>query len=278
LEALNERTAPRIRVTRYPRVSIPDNGGLVEVTKSAGRPRPWDVYLTDRDRLVDEISGYGGTLGYGSRPAVLVVDTTNNFCGDKPEPLLESVKRWRNSCGEEAWRSVEVIARVLDAARAQRVPVIYSTGTPNRGSTVYSGRWAGKNTRRGEDAGRANGHDIVGPIAPRDEDIVIRKTKPSVFFGTPLVSYLVELGVDQLLVCGGCVRATVVDAFSSNFRVAVIDEATFDRSEAARAMNLYDMNQKYADIVSADEAIEYLSGLPVGLFDRSLAKVPAALS
>lgn len=240
---------------------------------------PWDRFLSDRDRQVDEISGYGGSLGFGRRPAVLIIDTTYNFCGDRPnESLLESIKRWRNSCGPDAWSAVEVMARVLAAARAQRVPIIYSTGTPNAGTAVYAGRWASKNRRRGEDTGHTNGHEIVPPIAPHAEDIVIRKTKPSVFFGTPIVSFLVDMGVDQLLICGGstsgCVRATVVDAFSSNFRVAVVEEGTFDRGDATRVMNLYDMNQKYADIVSATEVIEYLGGLPAGLFDASLAKVP----
>ena len=134
-----------------------------------------------------------------------------------------------------------MMARVLAAARAQRVPIIYSTGTPNAGTAVYAGRWASKNRRRGEDTGHTNGHEIVPPIAPHAEDIVIRKTKPSVFFGTPIVSFLVDMGVDQLLICGGstsgCVRATVVDAFSSNFRVAVVEEGTFDRGEATRVMN-----------------------------------------
>jgi maleamate amidohydrolase len=240
--------------------------------------RPWDRFLTDRDRQVDEISGYGGSLGFGRRPAVLIVDTTYNFCGDRPnEPLLESIQRWRNSCGPDAWRAVEMMTRVLAAARKQRVPIIYSTGTPNAGTAVYSGRWASKNRRRGEDRGHTNGHEIVPPIAPRAEDIVIRKTKPSVFFGTPIVSFLVDMAVDQLLVCGGstsgCVRATVVDAFSSNFRVAVVEEATFDRGEATRVMNLYDMNQKYADIVSVADAIDYLGGLPAGLFDSNLATI-----
>ncbi|MDH5558948.1 MAG: hydrolase, partial [Alphaproteobacteria bacterium] len=56
---------------------------------------PWDRFLTDRDRAVIAAAGYGARAGLGKRPALLVVDMTYNFCGDRPEPVLESIKRWR---------------------------------------------------------------------------------------------------------------------------------------------------------------------------------------
>jgi nicotinamidase-related amidase len=80
----------------------------------------------------------------------------------------------------------------------------------------------------------------------------------------------VELKIDTLLVTGvstsGCVRASVIDAFSYNYRVAVVEEGCYDRSQASHAINLCDMNAKYADVVSVDEAIGYVKGLPDGLF------------
>ncbi len=82
------------------------------------------------------------------------------------------------------------------------------------------------------------------PIAPQRGDVVIAKAKPSAFFGTPLLSYLIAWQVDTLLVAGGtsgCVRATVVDAFSYNFLVSVVAEACFDRGQASHAINLFDM-------------------------------------
>src|SRR6185295_16519426 len=103
----------------------------------------------------------------------------------------------------------------------KRIPIMYSTAGAPLPRGFGAGRAAGKNRRRKEDvlAEHATlGNQIVAPIAPRPEDIVIAKTRPSVFHGTPLASYLVVLQVDTLLCCGvstsGCVRATVVDAFS----------------------------------------------------------------
>lgn len=235
--------------------------------------RVWEPFLTDRDREVAAVSGYGGDGGFGERPAVLVIDVTTAFCGEIPAPILESVKQWRNSCGEEAWDAIGVIERLLPQARAQGVPVIFSAGTDTPNNALYSGRWANKNLRRGEDKAvdRKIGYQIVAPLTPIEGDIVLRKTKPSVFFGTPLMSYLVDLGVDTLICCGGttsgCVRATVVDAFSYNFRVCVVEEGTFDRSQASHALNLYDMQQKYADVISADTAMDYLGQLRSGLFE-----------
>src|SRR5439155_15345952 len=87
------------------------------------RPLPvWDELLTERDRVVGTRSGYGRMAGLGHRPAVLVVDVNVAFCGDRPEPILESIKRWRNSCGLEAWAAGERIATLLAAARAKRIP------------------------------------------------------------------------------------------------------------------------------------------------------------
>jgi nicotinamidase-related amidase len=103
------------------------------------------------------------------------------------------------------------------------------------------------------------------------KDLVIYKQKPSGFFGTPMTGYLTQLGCDSVIVTGtttsGCVRATVVDAFSYNFRVAMVEEGCFDRSQASHAMTLCDLGAKYADIVKAHEVLAYFDTLPKGLFD-----------
>jgi maleamate amidohydrolase len=86
-----------------------------------------------------------------------------------------------------------------------------------------------------------------------------------------MLSYLILLGCDSLIVTGtttsGCVRATVLDAFSNNFRIAIAEEGCFDRSEASHAINLCDMNAKYADVVKVAEAKEFIESLPDGLFE-----------
>lgn len=224
--------------------------------------RLWDRFLTDQDRVVFPQSGYGARQGFGTRPAVLVIDVTIGFVGATSMPVLESNRDWPDSCGDVGWAAVGQIARVLERARAVGVPVIYTKGVEPTPDGIASGRWADKNSRWGAPGRRAEANDIVADIAPVDGEVVISKPKPSAFFASGLLSLLVDLGVDQLIVCGtttsGCVRATVVDGFSMNYRVAVVEEATFDRGEASHAMNLFDMDLKYADVVAVDEVLGYL--------------------
>jgi maleamate amidohydrolase len=236
--------------------------------------RIWDRFLTERDRAVFAAGGFGAHAGFGKRPALVVIDVNWAFCGERPEPILEAIKRWRTSCGEEAWIALEYIKSLIDAAHAKGLPVIYTTGE-RRPDNWDAGSWRWKSTRGDEACGSHNdpveGNEIVAMIAPGPRDIVIRKQKPSGFFGTNLGSYLTLLGCDSLIVVGtttsGCVRASVVDAFSLNYRVAVAEEGCFDRSEASHAISLCDMHAKYADVVETAEILAYFDQLPASLFD-----------
>jgi nicotinamidase-related amidase len=243
----------------------------------------WNRFLTERDKQVFAASGYGARQGFGKRPALLIVDVNYDFCGDKPEPILESIKRWRNSCGEEAWESVSAIKRLLAAGRGKGLPVIYTT-SGRRLDNWDQGSWAWKNTRTAERviARGTNlpGNTIVPDIAPEPQDIVLYKQKPSAFYATPLASYLVLLGADSVIIAGvstsGCVRASVIDGFSSNYRMTVVEEGCFDRSQASHAINLCDMHAKYADVVKLDETIAFIDTLPKGMFDLPQPQQSAA--
>ncbi len=230
--------------------------------------RIWDKFLTERDKEVFRTSGYGADAGYGKKPALLVIDVNYNFCGDKRETILESIKRWRNSCGEDAWDALPHIRKLIDRCHEKGIPVIYSTGEAHD-DLWYRGGWAWKNERTGEDVDappprqtNRPGTDIMDEIAPQPQDIVINKLKPSVFHGTPLMGFLNDLGADSLIVTGtttsGCVRASVLDAFSQNLRVSLVEEGCFDRSEASHAINLCDMHAKYADVVPLEDALAYI--------------------
>jgi maleamate amidohydrolase len=117
-------------------------------------------------------------------------------------------------------------------------------------------------------------------IAPGARDLVIKKQKPSGFFGTNLASYLTLFGCDSVIVVGtttsGCVRATVVDAFSLNYRVILAEEGCFDRSEASQAVSLCDMHAKYADVLPMAEILSYFDHLPTDLFDLPTGSRSAA--
>jgi nicotinamidase-related amidase len=236
--------------------------------------RIWESFLTERDREVFAAAGYGAPQGFGKRPALLVVDVNYFFCGDRPEPILASIKRWRNSCGEDAWVAIKIVKQLIDNARGKGIPVIYTTGA-SRPDQWNRGSWAWKNNRNMEDVNtktpaNLSGSTIVPDIEPGPRDIVIAKEKPSAFFGTPLLSYLVLLGCDSVIVTGattsGCVRATVLDAFSNNFRVTIVEDGCFDRSQASHAINLCDMNAKYADVLPSSAVLAYLKTYPADQF------------
>ena len=111
----------------------------------------------------------------------------------------------------------------------------------------------------------SDAHTIVDDIKPVGGEVVIQKTKPSAFFGTPLVASLIDKGVDTLIVLGcttsGCVRATALDAFSFGFVTVVVEDGVFDRGWMSHAVNLFDLSQKYADVLDSGEVGNYLLGL-----------------
>ncbi len=246
--------------------------------------RVWDKFLTERDKAVFAAGGFGAHAGFGKRPALLIIDVNWAFCGERPEPILEAVKTWRTSCGEDAWVALPYIKRLIDAAHGKGLPVIYTTGE-GRPDKWDRGSWGWKSSggvaaARNEPPPR-DGNEIVQMIAPAPQDIVIKKQKPSGFFGSSLAAFLTLLGADSLIVVGtttsGCVRATVVDAFSLNYRVILAEEGCFDRSEASHAISLCDMHAKYADAVPTAEVLAYIDRLPAGLFDLPAGdRMPAA--
>ncbi len=235
--------------------------------------RIWDDFITERDKAVFVASGFGAHGGFGKRPALLIIDVSYGFAGDRPEPILESIKRWSNSCGAESWDAIAVIARLAAAFRGKRMPVIYTTGE-NRPDGWDVGSWAWKNTRTDESlpkpSNALDANAIVAEIAPQPQDLMVLKQKPSGFFGSNLQSYLQLLGADSVIVTGtttsGCVRATVLDAFSLNYHVTVVEDGCFDRAQASHAVNLLDMHAKYADVIPSSAVLDYIGGLAEDLF------------
>jgi nicotinamidase-related amidase len=233
---------------------------------------PFERYLNDDDRRVLEAYGFGNCIGAGARPALLVVDANYTFVGEQREPVHEAMKKRRNACGARAWSAIDALQGVLKAARAKGLPVIYTTGDKRpdlekRGARAMK-KIAVANTPSSRNL--RDGNDIVDEIAPEADDIVLRKTKPSAFFGTPLLSQLVALRVDSLFITGGatsgCVRASTVDAFSNNYPATLIADCCFDRFEASHIMSLFDLGAKYAEISGSAEAIARIEALPSGLF------------
>jgi nicotinamidase-related amidase len=220
----------------------------------------WRSVIGERDREVYAAAGYGGRLPRGRRPALLVIDTTYGFVGREPLPILESIRDYPNSCGEAGWRAVSVIAELLAVVRSLGWPVVYSAGFTQLGIRGV-GRWADKHPRS-VTTSPPDSNTVVAEIAPLADEPILPKTKPSLFHGTPLLDLLVADGIDTLIVTGGttsgCVRATVVDAFSHNLAVLVAEDGVFDRGELSHAINLFDMDQKYADVLPAADVVAWL--------------------
>jgi len=243
--------------------------------------RVWDKFITEGDRAVYQASGYGARTGYGARPAVLIVDVNYAFTGERDMPIAESIKTWRNSCGASAWAAIPPTQQLLAAARDSQIPVFFSTGVDSRPDGFDRGGWAHKNNRSKEDLpverarSAVRGNDIVREVAPQPHEILIEKIKPSAFHGTPLLGYLIDLGIDTLIVAGtttsGCVRASVLDAFSQNYKITIVEECTFDRFESSHAINLFDMQCKYCDVTGLDDVTAYFATLERGLYAGKIA-------
>lgn len=229
--------------------------------------RIWDDYITDLDRKVYDKAGFGSSSGFGSRPAVLVIDVQYRTVGETSEQILEAMDTYPTAVGERGWTAVDKIRELLETGRPKGVPILYPV--VERKDRFDTGRWKDKIPGMDSEEHRIGQHgtQIVEEVAPEPGDVVVSKRYASAFFGTPLMTYLNDLDVDTLVVTGcttsGCVRATVMDAFSYAFRVVVPEDAVYDRGEASHAINLFDMNQKYADILTTSEVVSFFDRLPV---------------
>ena len=159
---------------------------------------------------------------------------------------------------------------LLAAARAHNVPVVYARGLPGFPSDHIKVKKYGKGGNSGGDhlppEIRRLANEIVAEVAPHTGELVIEKTAPSAFAGTPLLHYLRMIGADTLIVCGeatsGCVRAVVVDGGATyRYRVGIVGECCFDRTQASHWINLFDMHQKYGDVIDVKTAVDYFASL-----------------
>ena len=223
--------------------------------------RPWDGIIPEEDQRAYRAAGFGRPTGLGKKPALLIIDVQYRTVGTTRMPFWDAIKEFPTSCGEIGWNAVDKIALLLAEFRANNWPVLYPHVAPKL--NFDTGRLSDKVPAIMNVASR--GYDFVEEVAPREADILLPKKHPSAFFGTPLASYLINLGADTLVVTGcttsGCVRGSVVDAFAYNFRVLVPQDAVYDRSQVSHAVNLFDMAEKYADVMPTADAIVALKSV-----------------
>jgi maleamate amidohydrolase len=212
----------------------------------------WKDYAPESELAVYRKAGFGNRIGFGARAALLNVDTTYMFV----DPAYAM-------CGRRMPELEAALIRLTESFRRLRLPIYYSR-RDDRSLPAYRGVWNWKlgTAETIEYTSDPRADEWPPEYGPRREDGIIKKNKPSPFFGTPLESYLRYDAVDTLVVCGvstsGCVRAAVNDAFAHNFRVIVVEEACGDRSPMQHRANLFDMDMKFGDVESLDYVLAEL--------------------
>lgn len=210
--------------------------------------RPWTGIVSEEEERRYEAAGFGRPSGLGKRPALLIIDVQYRTVGTRPAPFWDAIEEYRTSCGDAGWSAVRHIQPLLALFREKGLPVLYPHVAPKE--EFDRGRLAEKVPALMTVA--AEGYRFVSEVAPAPGEVLLPKKHPSAFFGTPLLSYLIDFGVDSIVVAGcttsGCVRGSVVDGFAYNLKVTVPEECVYDRSPTAHAVNLFDMAYKYADV------------------------------
>jgi maleamate amidohydrolase len=205
-------------------------------------------------RDVYQSQGWGTErIGFGARPALVIVDMQNDFV-DADSPA---------TCAPMSVDRLPAIRRLLDASRAAGIPVHFTQGLVAPDLTDV-GLWKGWAHRTGRSQVEGTrGAEIVEDLAPLPGEHVVRKRRPSGFFGSDLDVFLRGARVDTILLAGssmsGCVRATAVDGFSLDYRVMIVRDCVVDRTLEVLERNLFDMDAKYADAVSLEETLDYLA-------------------
>ena len=201
------------------------------------------------DLDVYEKQGFGNKSGFGDNPALLIVDFVNGFAN--PEEFG----------GGNISDAIKATQNILGACRKQNVPVafsrvVYADDGSDNGVFCIKAPGLKKLTEK------ADISQVVKELSPIKGEYVLRKTQPSAFFGTDLAGWLISHKVDTVMVAGcttsGCVRASVIDSMSNNFHTIVITDCVGDRAIGPHEANLFDMEQKYADLASSAEIIDIL--------------------
>ena len=201
--------------------------------------------------MSDPYSEYqaGERIGFGSRPGIVVVDFQTAFT-DPQFPLGKSAM---------VHAAVDETARLLKAARAAQIPVanVYTAYSSARDAPYWKLPVVVNEFHHGK-----AGTEFEPKTFDASYDAVFCKTGPSVFFQTSVVQYFVKERVDTVIVTGcttsGCVRASVIDAFSYGYRVMVPEPCVGDMDEGPHRDNLRDVGRRYCDVIGMDETLAYV--------------------
>ena len=210
------------------------------------------------EQLLKQNSTYVRDTFVGDKPGLLLIDLYNLVYEGGNHPVHDIEEEYTLTCGEYAWQAIDPTKRLIAAARAAQIPIIYSTRHIDTGA-IFSTKSVVRRQRA------PNAYEIFPAFAPQPGDTIIHKERASAFYGTPMIARLNKLGVRSLIVCGestsGCVRNSVQDAYMNGYHVAIVEECTYDRNILSHKVNLFDMHHKYADVMHVEEVVDHLNGL-----------------
>lgn len=213
--------------------------------------------------VLDLYSHYERKTFVGPAPALVAIDLYELAYQGGAKPPAELHRTYPSSCGQFAHAAIPATQRLFAAARAAGLPIFYSTQDTRPESVPHS-----INATRRQSVQRDPAlYTIKSEFKPQPGDVVITKQRASIFFGTPLIAHLTQLGVQSIIMCGestsGCVRASAVDAYSNGFHVTLVEECCYDRSPLSHMVNLFDLHHKYADVMKIDEVVAHLDSQAV---------------
>lgn len=204
------------------------------------------------DTAVYEKQGFGNRIGFGKKPALLIIDFINGF--NDPDAFG----------GGNIQDAIDNTAELLAVARHMDMPVVFT-------SHVYAEDGSEDGVFNLKSPGLAKlkrgSHEtkVVDELEPRPGERILEKHYPSGFSNTDLTGWLAQRGVDTAIITGcttsGCVRATAVDAMSNGFRPIVPRECSGDRAKGPHEANLFDIDQKYGDVMSLEDVMAELDKL-----------------
>lgn len=210
-------------------------------------------------------AGFGGRVGWGKRPALLVIDMAGAWT------------RTDETIGSDLSQVTDSIVRLLDVFREKNLPRYFTTMAYDPSMRDVGSVASRKTPHLLEMVRGSERVKLIPELQRRDDEPLIEKPRASSFFGTNLAAQMISDGVDTIVVTGcstsGCVRASSESGVDYNFRVIVPLEAVGDRSESAHQAALFDIDNRYGDVMPLADVLDHLRGLPVGdLFSKDSAR------
>ena len=207
--------------------------------------RVWDQYIEEPFR--SRVSEQYNPPQIDENSALIVIDLYNLIYEGGDKPVNELIDQYPAACGEHAYRAIEPTNRLITLFRERELPVFFSNKDFERSQR------SGNATHRPRNKPKPSDYEIYHAIDHRETDTLIKKLRASVFFDTELRGMLGANNTRSLFVAGestsGCVRASVIDAFSFGYQVCVVENCVFDQNRVSHAVNLYDMQHKYGQVV-----------------------------